>query len=222
MMQSKYFLSALLLLLSACSEPPYRTALTPSPSSPPQLPDLQCRGKLPEVLKERFEDYRLVEESDFVASIRQYNPPAEKSVTCSIYTADFNSDGHKEYAVLLINPKTSESRFELLLNRGNGEFGTSVVKTFQPPPEAKDGVVYTTIQFKGAGEAGPASRDYFPLKPGTPERENFIKNPAIELWQPIDTTSNGVPKDLELSTLAFCSRIVYFAEGTVQNITVCD
>lgn len=212
----------LLLLLVACRQPPYRTKDLGPAAPPPQLPDIQCQGQLPEALKEKTENYRLAQEADFVPSIREYDEQTERNFTCSIFTADFNNDGAKEYALLLVDPKTSNFRFELLVNRGTGKFGTAVVKTFQPATKLEEGVVYTSMNFKPAGESGPAQRDYFPLKAGTPERKSFEAQPAIELWRALDPTENGLPKNLEVSTLAYCSDIFYFVNGKLERTSVCD
>lgn len=212
----------LLLLLVACRQPPYRTKNLGPATPPPQLPDIQCQGQLPEALKDKQENYRLAQEADFVPSIRDYDGQTEGNFTCSIFTADFNNDGAKEYALLLVDPKTSTFRFELLVNRGTGTFGSAVVRPFKPATKAEEGIVYTSMNFKPAGESGPAQRDYFPLKPGTPERKNFEAQPAIILWRALDTTENGVPKNLELSTLAYCSDIFYFVDGKLETISVCD
>lgn len=222
-MLKKISLPALmLLLLVACRQPPYRTKDVGSTTPPPQLPDIQCQGQLPEALKGKLENYRLAQESDFVPSIRDYDAQTEGNFTCSIFTADFNNDGAKEYALLLVDPKTSDFRFELLINRGTGTFGTAVVRTFKATTKAEEGVIYTSMNFKPAGKSGPAQRDYFPLKAGTPERKNFEAQPAIELWRALDTTENGLPKNLEVSTLAYCSDIFYFVKEKLERVSVCD
>lgn len=214
-----------LILLGACREPPYLTRVVESPSPPvsaTSLPDVQCRGEIPEPLKKELEDYRLAQEEDFVASIREYAPETKEQLTCSIFTADFNADNMKDYAVLAVDTKTSDFRFELLLNRGNGDFGTAVVRTYKRSTESEQGIVYTTMTFKPPGESGPAQRDNFPLKPGTPERESFLAKPAIELWRALPTTPDRLPQDLNISTLAYCSEIFYFVNGKLQTTSVCD
>jgi hypothetical protein len=217
-------LLALILLLAACkNSPPPAGPVAPPP--PPVLPDVQCFGELPAPVAEnkRLENYRLAQEKDFVASIRQYERQSNKKLTCSIFTADFNGDGLKEYALLLVNKKTSEFRFELLLNRGTGDapFGTVAVRNFKVVTNPDGGFIYTAMTFKPAKELGPASRSNFPLKPGTPERQKFVATPAIELWR-APTNSDGVPKDLNLSTLAYCSDIFYFVDGKLETVNVCD
>ncbi|WP_017717536.1 hypothetical protein [Kamptonema formosum] len=217
-------LLALTLLLAACKDtPPPAQPLAAPP--PPVVPDVQCSGTLPAPVAatDRLENYRLAQEKDFVASIRQYERQSNKKLTCSIFTADFNGDGLKEYALLLVNSKTSEFRFELLLNRGTGEtpFGTVAVRNFKIVTNPNQDFIYTAMTFKPAKELGPASRSYFPLKPGTPEREKFVASPAIELWRS-PTNSDGVPKDLNLSTIAYCSDVFYFVNGKLETVSVCD
>jgi hypothetical protein len=224
MMLRRISLLALTLLLATCknSPPPAKPQAAPPP---PVLPDVQCSGTLPAPVAatERLENYRLAQEKDFVASIRQYERQSNKKLTCSIFTADFNDDGLKEYALLLVNTKTSEFRFELLLNRGTGEapFGTVAVRNFKVVTNPDGGVIYTAMRLKQAKEVGPASRSSFPLKPGSQEREKFVNSPAIELWR-TPSNSDGVPKDLNLSTLAYCSDVFYFVDGKLETITVCD
>ncbi len=213
-------LLAITLLLAACREPPYSTRIqSQSASVPPeQLPDYQCQGEIPEPLQEKLEDYRLAQEEDFVSSIRQYAREAPVKPTCSIFTADFNGDGAKDYAMLLVNKNVSEDesedrnafRFELLVNRGNGKFGRAAVRSYTKANQATAGVIYTSMRLKPAKEKGAANRDRFPLKPGTVEWESFLNQPAIELWRALPLTPDRQPQDLNISTLAFCSEVFYF------------
>lgn len=213
-------LPAIILLLTACREPPYSTRISDNASLPvKQLPDYQCQGEIPEPLKEKLKDYRLAQEEDFVTSIREYAKETSVKLTCSIFTADFNGDGAKDYAMLLVNKNLSEDskgrnafRFQLLINRGNGNFGTAAVRNYTKANQATDGVVYTSMRLKPAKEKGAASHQRFPFKPATVEWESFIKNPAIELWRALPMTPNREPQDLNISTLAFCSEFFYFVE----------
>lgn len=215
-------LLAIILLLAACREPPYLTRVqSQSASVPPeQLPDYQCQGEIPEPLKEKLKDYRLAQEEDFVSSIREYAREAAVKPTCSIFTADFNGDGAKDYAMLLVNKNPSEERseeksafrFELLVNRGNGKFGTAAVRSYKKANEATNGVIYTSMRLKPAQEKGAATRDRFPLQSGTPDWESFINKPGIELWRALPLTPDRQPQNLNISTLAFCSEVFYFVE----------
>ncbi|HIK28459.1 MAG: hypothetical protein N3E45_00425 [Oscillatoriaceae bacterium SKW80] len=215
------FLPAIILLLTACREPPYSTRIQSQSASLPvkQLPDYQCQGEIPQPLQEKLKDYRLAQEEDFVNSIRQYARETSVKLTCSIFTADFNGDGAKDYAMLLVNKNLSEDskgrnafRFQLLINRDNGNFGTAAVRNYTKANQATDGIVYTSMRLKPAKEKGAASRERFPFKPGTVEWESFINNPVIELWRALPMTPNRQPQDLNISTLAFCSEFFYFVE----------
>ncbi len=94
-------------------------------------------------------------------------------------------------------------------------------KTFKSITKPEAGVIYTSMSFKPAKSPGSALREYFPLKPGTPERKIFEAKPAIELWRTLNTDLAGIPQNLELSTLAYCSDIFYFVDR-IKSTTVCD
>ncbi|MCT7951565.1 hypothetical protein NG798_17310 [Ancylothrix sp. C2] len=223
----KIFFVVLMFLLVACKdEGPYRTPI--QSQSVPQakvrpVKAVQCAGDMPEVLKEQFKDFRLAEPSDFVVAIREADSELKENLTCSIFTADFNQDDRLDYALLLVNQSSKEFRFEMLINRGNGEFGRTAVRSFKPPVDSQEAIVYTAMLFKPEGVAGVAERDNFPLKVGTEERRIFESKPAIELWRALDTDVDGLPKSLEVSTLAYCSDLFYFDDkGMLKQLTVCD
>lgn len=176
-MINRLFTTAVLLsLLAGCNS----QTLPTEQSSAPELPDVECYGKLPEALKASTGNYHLAEESDFVPAIRSYAQPSQPN-TCSIFTVDLNGDNQKDYAVLLVNAESPTSRFQLLINQGNGEFTSVVTRDYQRLSNPEEGTVYTSMNLKPAGEPGQGLRDYFPLKPGTPQREVFESQPAIEL-----------------------------------------
>lgn len=196
------------------------TVKTPSEVA---LPESQCQGEVPSSIKAKLGEYRLAQPSDFVAAIRTYqqeNP--RRKLTCSIFTVDFNEDGLKDYALLLVNPKTRDFRFAIAMNRDNGKFEPAVVKNFHRLANSDGGIVYTSMIFKPSGALGAAKREYSPLKYGTTDQEIFKAKPAIEVWKAIATTPGGVPQDLNVSTLAYCSDVFYFVDGQLKNFSVCD
>ncbi|MBD2740781.1 hypothetical protein [Coleofasciculus sp. FACHB-1120] len=241
-MLKKVSLLAASLMLAACSAIAVSnhlpvstlndlTSSRPDPASretqsfPPvaALPEPQCQGEIPPSLKASLSEYRLAQESDFVASIRAYERenPGQRT-TCSIFTADFNEDRQKDYALLLVNPKNNNFRFFIAINQRNGQFNPAVVKDFSHLPESSEGIIYTAISFKPPGELGPAAREYSPLKYGTSEQQIFKAKPAIELWKALPTDSAGVAQYLEIGTLAYCSNAFYFVDGKLKTFGVCD
>lgn len=187
------------------------------------LPEPQCEGNIPAPLKPILGEYQLANKSDFVAAIRAYEQANPKQrVTCSIFTADFNGDGLKDYALLLVNPKTRSSRFVLALNQGKGQFNSAVVKDFDSLPNSNSGILYTAMRFKPAGELGAAGREYSPVKSGTWQQKVFQAKPAIELWKALPANSSGIPQNLEVSTLAYCSDVFYFFNLQLKTFNVCD
>lgn len=194
-----------------------------TPSSVAKVPKAQCNREIPEPLKAKLGKYRLAQKSDFVPSIRAYAPEnPEAKVTCSIFTADFDENSLQDYALLLVAEDNTTFHFTILLNQGNSSFIPGETKTYKSITNPDEGVIYTSMSFKPANSPGPALRDYFPLKPGTPERKIFEAQPAIELWRAINTDLAGVPQDLELNTLAYCSNIFYFVDGEIKTTGVCD
>lgn len=219
------------LLLGACStiaeskptlDPSSKSAGKTTPLAA-KLPEPQCQGQVPSPLKAKLGEYRLAQPSDFVSSIRDYereNP--RKKLTCSIFTADFNQDSLPDYALLLVNSKTRRFRFVLAINQGNGKFEPAVLNDFNRLANSERGIVYTSMMFKPSGSLGSAKREYSPLKYGTSDEQIFKAKPAIELWKAIATNSAGVPQDLNVSTLAYCSDVFYFVDGQLKNFSVCD
>lgn len=186
------------------------------------LPEPQCQGEVPSAIAAKLGDYRLAQPSDFVASISAYqreNP--RRKLTCSIFTADFNEDGLKDYVLLLVNPKTRNFRFVMAINRDNGKFEPAVLKDFHPLPNS-EGIIYTSMIFKPSGSLGAAKREYSPLKYGTTDEQIFKAKPAVELWKALSTNTAGVPQDLNVSTLAYCSDVFYFVDGQLKTFGVCD
>lgn len=192
-------------------------------SSSWELSAPQCHGEVPSPLKTKLGDYRLAQPADFVASIRAYereNP--RKKLTCSIYTTDFNQHGLPDYALLLVNPKTKNFRFVIAINQGNGKFEPAVLKDFNSLSNSTQGSIYTSMIFKPSGALGAAKREYSPLKYGTSDEQIFKAQSAIELWKPLSPNPVGIPQNLNVSTLAYCSDVFYFVNGQLKSFGVCD
>ncbi|HEY9809996.1 MAG TPA: hypothetical protein V6D13_11770 [Halomicronema sp.] len=223
----KFLCVAVMFLVGACTdERPYRSPIQ-SQSVPvakvTPVKEVQCSGNMPEAIKEQFKDFRVAEASDFVPTIRESGSEFKQTLTCGIFTEDFNQDEKLDYAVLLVNQNSLEFRFAILINRGNGEFGTAALRNFKAPIDSKDGIIYTAMFLKPAGVAGAAERDNFPLKKGTDEQKSFVSKPAIELWRGLDTDVDGLPKSLEVGKLAYCSDLYHFdGEDKLKVSTVCD
>lgn len=219
----------------------------PQVSSPPKsatknsatlvnTPEVQCQGKLPKVIESSLSGYRLARPTDFVEAIQKLDRQPKNTaytylygnspVTCSIFTADFNQDGLKDYAVLLINQTTNYSQFRLLINRGT-TFETIRVTDYEKPPEPIKGLVYTAMFLKPSGELGAAARKYFPLEESTPERQQFVDSPTLELWNPPIVTPTAFPERLrpdffKFDQLGNSSTLLYFFEGQLKTANVSD
>ncbi|MEP0770249.1 VCBS repeat-containing protein [Trichocoleus sp. ST-U1] len=187
-----------------------------------ELPDIQCQGEVPQPVKATLGEHRLAKESDFVPSIRNFksSETPNKKFTCSIFSADFNQDGLKDYAMLLVAEETADSRFQIALNQGNGKFERSLVKDYRRTTKPEEGVIYTSMDLKSAGEKGLANRKYSPLKAESIEEKTYISTPAIELWKVSKT--DEPPKQLDVDSLAYCSEAFYFVEDEQKNFAVCD
>jgi hypothetical protein len=226
--------SGILLLLSGCSvmtaqQPPLPNVNTSSNEANLPLsgenfvaPDIQCSGLLPRSVEVSIEDYRLVQRSDFIPAIQNFKRASSTEVfTCGIFTADFDGDGDRDYALLLVNDETKQFRAQFSLNQGNDTFEPMVLRTYSAMPTVAQGeVVYTSMSFKPKGEAGLALRDYSPLQ--SRDREVYTERPAIALWRAILTDDQGLPADFEISTLAYCSDAYYFINGKLETFSVCD
>lgn len=233
-MIDKVYLLAAILLLAACgivtsnhlqvSTSPFLTSNNSSSPARVQasVAEVLCAGEIPASLKAKLGKYRVAQKTDFVTSIRTHEQEnSQDKLTCSIFITDFNEDNFEDYSLLLVAQDQTTFHFTILLNQGNGSFTPIKTKTFKSITNSEVGVIYTSMSFKPAKSPGSALREYFPLKPGTPERKIFEAKPAIELWRTINTDLAGVPQNLELSTLAYCSDIFYFVDS-VETTVVCD
>lgn len=219
-------LSALALSLIACSSTaesnPSSAGNSPTSSASAELPDVQCQGEVPQAVKASLGEFRLAQESDFVSAIRSFKSGEKpnQTFTCSIFSADFNQDGAKDYAMLLVSEELGDFRFQTSLNQGNGKFERTQVKDYKKATKPNEGVIYTSMDFKPAGERGLADRKYNPLKPGSAEEKTYISTPAIELWKV--TQTGEPPKELTVDSLAYCSEALYFVDGKQKTFDVCD
>ena len=187
------------------------------------LPEVECHGEIPEIVKQELGSYRLSKPSDFVSTIRNYadeNP--EKKLTCSIFSDDFNQDSLVDYALLSIAPDESQFRFMILINQNNINFEKAIIEDYKAISNSSSGIVYTSMSLKNSGERGLMERAYSPLKPNTSEGKIFEKNPAIELWDAIKLNQSDIPQDLELGTLSYCSKAFYFDKNQLNTFVVCD
>ncbi len=199
---------------------PASPSLSPASPAPSALPVATCHDPLPEALQSVVTGDRLATAADFVPAIQTFESNRQ-DFTCSIYSADFNQDGNLDYALLLINEQTANFRTQLALGQPDGSFQTLVLKEYQPVTDPAEGVVYTSMQFKPAGELGPAARDYSPLEPA--QRDAFVATPALEIWQAIELDDQGRPSRVdEISSLAYCSDVYYVTAGQLMSFTVCD
>ncbi|MFE1744975.1 hypothetical protein [Coleofasciculus sp. H7-2] len=225
-MIKKLSLLAMVLMLGACTSTTNSNQSTatnsPTPSTVAELPDLQCQGEVPPPVKATLGEHRLANESDFVPSIRNFksSETPNKKFTCSIFSADFNQDGLKDYAMLLVAEETADFRFQVALNQGNEKFARSLVKDYKRTTKPEAGVIYTSMDFKPAGEKGLANRKYSPLKSESPEEKTYINTPAIELWKVSKT--DEPPKQLDVDSLAYCSEALYLVDGKQKTFAVCD
>ncbi len=200
--------------------PASSAALTRAAATPLPLPEVQCQGELPEALAEVTAGYRLADESDFVSSIRDFNQNATEDLTCSIFTADFDEDKDRDYALLLVDDKTSSFRVQLALNQGNGTFKPLVLKEFEPLADTEAGSVYISLNFKRPGSEGLANREYSPLTDTA--RNVYLSKPAIDHWRAIQMDEQGKPTSLDVSSLGYCSDAYYYVNGNLVMFTVCD
>lgn len=225
-MIKRFYLSVVALLLAACSAPANsnqpQTINPPTPLASAELPDVQCQGEIPAPVQVTLGDYRLARKSDFISAIRNFKPEFnDQNVTCAIFTADFNEDKLKDYALLLVHQKTFDFRFQMVLNQGSGKFASAFVKDYKRLTQPEVGVIYTSMSFKPPGAPGLAAREYTPLKPGTPERKAYQEKAAISLWK-ANLIPSGSSKDFNVNMLSYCSEGLYLKNGKETSFTVCD
>ncbi|MBD2102331.1 hypothetical protein [Leptolyngbya sp. FACHB-261] len=235
----RFLMPTLLVGLASCTASPQapaesaRPAATSSVEQASSLPNVQCRGEIPETLQATFGEFRLAQPDDFIAKIREFDqnpgPPGKPKITytCSIFVADFNQDGQQDYAALLVNPKTQTAQFRLAINQDQGTFENAVIRDYPKPPQPIAEPLYVAMFLKRSGELGTANREYFPLEGGTAERETFIASPAIELWlSPAVYRSGTSPSQSEEErfnqTVGYGSEIFYFVDRELKTTRVAD
>lgn len=235
----RFLIPTLLVWLASCtvSHQPqtesYRSATSSSVEQSSSLPDIQCRGEIPEALQMTFGEFRLAQPDDFIPKIQQFDrepgPLGRPRITytCSIFTADFNQDKQPDYAVLLVNPQTQTAQFRLAINQGRDTFTNVVSRDYPKPPQPIAEPLYVAMFLKRSGEPGVANREYFPLKVGTAEREVFITSPAIELWlSPAVYRSGTSPSQSEEERfnqmVGYGSEIFYFVDRQLKTVGVAD
>lgn len=228
------------LILSACQAPSAPLAPSSAPksatkiSTPVDAPKVQCQGDLPKSLQSALPGYRLAKPTDFVEPIQKLDQRSKSldyaylysnsPATCSIFTADFNQDGQNDYALLLIHKVTSYSQFRLLINRGNA-FETVRLTDYEKPPRPIEGLVYTSMFLKPSGELGVAARKSFPIQGGTPEWQQFVDSPTLELWDPPIVTPTAFPEQLQPGYFKFDqlgnrSTLFYFVKGELRSTNI--
>jgi hypothetical protein len=236
----RFLIPTLLLSIASCTrtqQPPAEENPAPKPSSIEQsfsrLPDIQCQGELPKALLRTFGEFRLARPDDFIPKIQQLDRQpvlADRpkiTYTCSIFTEDFNQDSQPDYAVLLVNPQTQTTQFRLAINQGKNTFTNVVIRDYPKPPQTIAQPLYVAMFLKRSGELGAASRDYFQLKQGNPEREVFIASPAIEVWlSPAVFRSGTSPAQSEEArfnrVVGYGSEIFYFVDRQFKTVRVAD
>jgi hypothetical protein len=233
----RFLITTLLLSLASCTgdqQPQAGSNPSAKPSSVKPssgLPDLQCRGQIPEALLLTFGKFRLAQPDDFIPKIQQFDrqpAPAGKpkiTYTCSIFTEDFNQDSQPDYAVLLVNPQTQTAQFRLAISQGKDTFTNVVVRDYPKPPQPIAQPLYVAMFLKPSGASGVANRDYFPLKPGTPERKVFIASPAIEVWLSPAVFLSGTSQSEEVRfnrVVGYGSENFYFVDRQLKTVKVAD
>ena len=184
----------------------------------------ECLTELPEnITSNTIENYQLAQSGDFFAPIREFEQQTDRGkFTCSGYSLDFNQDQLIDYALFLVKPDRSSFKFILLINQGNQNFSTLYTKDYPVVNEPDQGIIYTSMGYKPVGELGILRREYSPIKTDSPEGKIFANSSAIELWDAIKEEGKKVPMDLDLSTLAYCSEVLYWNQEELATVTVCD
>jgi hypothetical protein len=238
-MNGRFLILTLLLGLASCTSAQQpRAEGDPSPKPPSiepssKLPDVQCRGEIPEALLMTFGAFRLAQPDDFIPTIQKFaQQPApvgkpKPTYTCSIFSEDFNQDSQLDYAVLLVNPQTQTAQFRLAINQGKNTFKNRVIREYPKPPQPISQPLYVAMFLKRSGESGAANRDYFQLKRGNPERETFIANPAVEVWLPPAAFQSGTSPTQSAEAqfnrgVGYGSEIFYFVDNQLKTARVAD
>lgn len=204
---------ALALFLTLLSGPVFASPQAPA------VPD-----ELAAFLKQQLPAYRLVIPQDYVPAI------SASDRGLPFIRADFDRDGQPDYAVLLVQRQTRETRVYFLLRRQAG-FHTDLLLSW--PALSPGASVRTPMSFKKPGEEGLTGVDRNELQKipnweHLPSKEvirlrnakaaYYLSVPAIIVW-----TGVGSP-DLrgDEMGLNYCSRTWFYQAGRLKAFDACD
>jgi hypothetical protein len=171
------------------------------------------------LVSRQLNGFRLAEDTDFIAALKN------KRERQSVLQEDFDKDGRRDWAAIVINPRSREYRIYYVLNQATGpKFELLLTRTWAS--SARTNPINTPMFLKPAGDAGISGRTYNDLgpSPGTTargraaERTLYTSLPAIEVW----IGQQHDERDTDLEDISYCSRTWYYDTGKLKQFDACD
>jgi hypothetical protein len=152
--------------------------------------------------------FRLARVTDFVAVLQAKNRGE------SVLQEDFNRDGTRDWAAIVVNDRLREYRIYYVVSNTRGyEFTLLMTRSWQATTNIRP--VNTPMFLKAAGDPGMSRRTYNSL---TGDRTTYVSVPAIEVW----TGQKHDERDTDLEDISYCSMTWYYENAMLKRFEACD
>ena len=173
------------------------------------------------IIAKTLPGYRLVADRDYVDALKKEDRGR------SWAREDFDGDGKKDWAVLVISRKARQVRAYFLIATDDG-YRPDLLFKRRWKKGAKGGVVRTPMFLKRRGDPGLSDRTYNSLtndaedpkaaKAHARTAAAYKSVPAVELW----TGQNGDERDQDAADMSWCSETWYYDKGKLKSFGACD
>jgi hypothetical protein len=173
-----------------------------SSAQPQQSPDLAT------LISREVSGFRLAQPTDYL-TILDARTRGE-----SVLQEDFNRDGTRDWAAIVINDRLREYRIYFVASeKGGYKLNLLLTRTWQTSSNTRP--INTPMFLKAAGDPGISRRSYNTL---TGDRTAYTSVPAIEVWT--GQKHNETDKDLE--DISYCSTTWYYERAMLKSFEACD
>jgi hypothetical protein len=167
-----------------------------------QSPDLAT------LISREVPGFRLAQSTDYVPALQARNRGEP------VLQEDFNRDGMKDWAAIVINDRLREYRvYYVVSDAGSYKLNLLLTRTWQTSSNNRP--INTPMFLKPAGDPGISGRSYNSLKG---DRTAYTSVPAIEVW----TGQKHNEADKELEEISYCSTTWYYERAMLKSFEACD
>ena len=174
---------------------------------------LAASDTLSQIVTKRVPGFRIAEPQDFSTSISGKDGD-ERNQKESFFCADFDGDGKKDWAAILIHDKSKEHRYCYLL--GNGKVELLL--------EKKGNVIEKPMFFKPASVGGMGERRYSDIVPGYSDTDDVPANLRGALAKRQAHYKSVPAIEVCVSSYDLCGtqQAWFFESGKLQSFTAGD